>query len=153
MAQSLAKNLIHLVFSTKNRERFIADAIRPHLHAYMGTVLKNVKSPSLLINSVEDHVHVLFSLHRTKALSDVVGDLKASSSKWIKTQSSDLATFGWQGGFGAFSISESNVPAVRAYIENQREHHSKVSFQDEMRAFLKFLKKHGVEYDERYLWD
>lgn len=150
MPQSLAKNLIHLVFSTKNREQFITDSVRSDLHAYMATVLKNMDCTALIINSVEDHVHILFLLYRTVALSTAVGDLKASSSKWIKTQSPEFGNFSWQVGFGAFSVSESNVEAVRQYIGNQKEHHRKVTFQDELRSFL---EKHGVEYDERYLWD
>lgn len=150
MPQSLAKNLIHLVFSTKNRERLLLDPTRTQLHAYMATVFKNMECPALLINSVDDHVHILFLLHRTVALSSLVGDVKSSSSKWLKTQSAGLANFAWQAGFGAFSVSESQVPSVRSYIENQEEHHRKVSFQDELRSFL---EKHGVEYDERYLWD
>jgi len=150
MAQSLAKNLVHLVFSTKNRACLIHDDLRPDLHAYLATVLKNMECPALIINSVEDHVHIFFILHRTVALSSAVGELKSSSSKWLKTQSDQLATFAWQAGFGAFSVSESNVAAVRQYIENQKEHHRKISFQDELRLFL---SKHRVEYDERYLWD
>ena len=150
MPQSLAKNLIHLVFSTKNRKRLIIDAFRPNLHAYMATVLKNLECPALTINSVEDHVHILFCLHRTIALSSAVGDLKKSSSKWIKTQSGRFTDFKWQAGFGGFSVSESNVPAVKSYIANQKEHHQRISFQDELRTLL---VKHSVKYDERYLWD
>ncbi|CAA6693229.1 MULTISPECIES: IS200/IS605 family transposase [unclassified Lentimonas] len=150
MSQSLAKNLVHLIFSTKNREGFINEPVRANLHGYMATVLKNMDCSALIINSVEDHAHILFLLHRTVALSSAVGDLKASSSKWLKTQSLELSGFAWQAGFGAFSVSESNVAAVRQYIENQKEHHRKISFQDELRAFL---EKHGVAYNERYLWD
>jgi REP element-mobilizing transposase RayT len=150
MPQSLAKNLVHLIFSTKSREPWLNETIRPDLHAYMATVLKNMECPAIIINSVKDHVHLLFLLHRTVALSTAVGDLKKSSSKWIKTQSNELAGFTWQAGFGAFSVSESNAPAVKRYITNQAEHHRKVSFQDELRTFL---VKHGVDYDERYLWD
>lgn len=150
MPQSLANNLVHLIFSTKNRERCITDSLRSDCHAYMATVLKNMDCPALIINSVEDHVHILFLLHRTVALSTAVGDLKSSSSKWIKTQSPELEDFAWQAGFGAFSVSESNVKAVRKYIENQAEHHRRVSFQEELRTFL---EKHGVDYDERYVWD
>ena len=150
MPQSLSKNLIHLIFSTKNRRAFLATSIRSDLHAYMSTVLKNLECPVLVINSVDDHVHILFLLHRTTTLSVVVGKVKASSSKWLKTQSDRLTEFSWQGGFGAFSVSESNVAAVKAYIANQEEHHQKVSFKDELRSFL---TKHHVQYDERYLWD
>ena len=150
MSQSLSKNLIHLIFSTQNRRPFLATSIRSDLHAYMSTVLKNLECPVLVINSVDDHVHILFLLHRTITLSTVVGKVKSSSSKWLKTQSNELAEFAWQGGFGAFSGSESNVAAVKAYIAYQEEHHRKISFKDELRSFL---AKHEVEYDERYLWD
>lgn len=150
MSQSLANNLIHLVFSTKNREPLLVDAVRPALHAYLATVFKNLKSPVLILNSVEDHIHILFSLHRTVALATVVEDAKKSSSKWIKTQSADLASFAWQAGYGAFSVSQSNAETVKKYIACQPEHHRKTSFQDELRAFL---NKHKMEFDERYLWD
>ncbi|MDX9979485.1 MAG: IS200/IS605 family transposase [Lentisphaeria bacterium] len=150
MPQSLANNLIHLVFSTKHREQWLVDAVRPALHAYLTTVFKNLQCPVLTLNSVEDHIHILFALHRTVALSAVVEDAKKTSSKWLKTQGADLATFAWQGGYGAFSVSESNVADVRQYIARQAEHHRKISFQDELRAFL---TKHKLHFDERYLWD
>ena len=150
MPQSLAKNLIHLVFSTKNRATLLSDEIRPSLHAYITTVLKNLNCPVIIVNSVEDHIHILFLLHRTVPLSKAVEDAKKSSSKWLKTQSSTLSTFSWQSGYGAFSVSESNVPIVKKYIATQAEHHKKVSFQDELRGFL---NKHRIEFDERYLWD
>jgi len=150
MPQSLAKNWMHLVFSTKHRERLISETIRPSLHAYIATVFKNLQCPVLAINSVEDHVHILFSLHRTVALSKVVEDVKKSSSKWIKSQSNDFSRFQWQAGYGAFSVSESNVPVVRQYIADQEQHHRKKTFQDELRSFL---LKHHIEFDERYLWD
>jgi len=150
MPQSLAKNAIHLVFSTKERRAYLNEAVRADLHAYMSTVLKNMDCPALIINSVPDHIHLLFLLHRTKALSNVVGDLKKTSSKWMKTKSTQLQFFTWQAGFGAFSVSESNIPAVRKYIQNQQEHHKKISFEDEFRTLL---RKHRMEYDECYLWD
>jgi REP element-mobilizing transposase RayT len=102
------------------------------------------------MNSVADHVHVLFNLHRTKALADVVMELKRGSSKWMKTKGSLFAAFQWQGGYGAFSVSQSSVPEVRDYILGQAEHHKKVSFQDEFRAFL---RRYEIEFDERYVWD
>ncbi len=150
MAQSLVKNLVHLVFLTKHRNPFITDAVRPSLHAYIATVFKNLSCPALLINSVDDHIHILFLLHRTIPLSESVEEIKKSSSKWIKTQSPELSEFSWQAGYGAFSVSESNVERVKQYIANQAEHHKQVSFQGELR---KMLKKHGIDYDERYLWD
>ena len=150
MSQSLAKNLIHLVFSTKHRHPLLSDEIRPSLHAYLATVLRNLQCPAIIINSVDDHIHILFLLHRTVALSKAIENVKKSSSKWLKTQSTGLSGFSWQGGFGAFSVSESNVPAVKEYIANQAEHHRKISFQDELRSFL---TKHGIDFDEKYLWD
>jgi REP element-mobilizing transposase RayT len=99
---------------------------------------------------VEDHAHLLFDLARTVSISQVVEDVKKSSSKWIKTQGAEFAAFAWQSGYGAFAVSESNVESVRQYIANQREHHQKKTFQDEYRAFL---KRHNVAFDERYVWD
>ncbi|MEI6607361.1 MAG: IS200/IS605 family transposase [Verrucomicrobiota bacterium] len=150
MPQSLARLHIHLVFSTKNRERIITDDVRSPLHAYMATVLQNLGCAPVLINSVEDHAHLLFDLARTISISQAVEDVKKSSSKWIKTQGPKFAGFAWQAGYGAFAVSESNVETVRAYIANQREHHHKKTFQEEYRSFL---QRHNVMFDERYVWD
>ncbi|MCX6876384.1 MAG: IS200/IS605 family transposase [Verrucomicrobia bacterium] len=150
MPQSLARLHIHLIFSTKNRERIIHDRVRDSLHAYMATVLHNLGCPPVLINSVEDHVHILFELARTVAVSSAVEDVKKASSKWIKNQGGEFAGFAWQAGYGAFAVSESNVPAVREYVANQQEHHRKKSFQEEYRAFL---ERHQIAFDERYVWD
>ncbi len=150
MPQSLARLHVHLVFSTKHRERLITDAVRDALHAYMATVLKNTGCAPILINSVADHVHILFELARTVSVSQAVEEVKKSSSKWIKTQGTEFASFAWQAGYGAFAVSKSNVPAVRNYIARQQEHHRRKSFQDEYRAFL---QRHGVAYDEQYVWD
>jgi len=150
MPQSLARLHVHLVFSTKNREPIITDSVRPSLHAYMATVLQNLGCHPVLINSVEDHIHLLFELARTVSVSQAVEDVKKSSSKWIKEQGPEFRTFAWQSGYGVFAVSESNVEAVREYIANQREHHRKKTFQDEYRAFL---KRHKVAFDERYVWD
>ena len=104
----------------------------------------------MLINSVEDHVHILFELARTASVSQAVEDVKKSSSKWIKTQGAEFAGFAWQAGYGAFAVSESNIQPVCDYIANQREHHRQKSFQEEYRLFL---ERHHVAYDERYVWD
>ena len=106
--------------------------------------------PVVLMNSIEDHIHILFRLSRTITISSAVEEVKKLSSKWLKTQSAALQSFAWQNGYGAFSVSESNVPAVCEYIANQREHHRINTFQDEYRAML---KRHGIQYDERYVWD
>ena len=150
MPQSLANIYIHLVFSTKSREPLIRPEFRNDLHAYMATVLANLKCPAVLINSVDDHIHILFNLNRTTTLADVVEEVKKSSSKWMKTQDPRLAKFSWQVGYGAFSVSESNAPKVANYIREQEEHHRKMSFQDE---FRKFLRRNKIEFDERYVWD
>ena len=150
MPQSLASVLIHLVFSTKHRQPFITPAVETELHKYMATVFRGCDSPALLVGGYEDHIHALFSLSRKWAIADVVEEVKTSSSKWIKTKGAEFRQFHWQSGYGAFSVSQSNVEKVKNYIANQKEHHSKQSFQDE---FREFLEKHGVEYDERYVWD
>lgn len=150
MPQSLARLHIHLVFSTKNREPIITDAVRDALHAYLATVLQNLGCAPVLINSVEDHAHLLFDLARTVSVSQAVEDVKTASSKWIKTQGPEFAGFAWQSGYGAFAVSESNVDAVREYIANQREHHRKKSFQEEYR---RFLERHRIAFEERYVWD
>jgi len=131
MPQSLANLYVHLIFSTKNRHPFLIKEARPALHAYMATVLANLNSPAVLINSVEDHVHVLFNMGRTVTLANVVEDVKKSSSKWIKTQGASFSKFAWQSGYGGFSVSESNAPKVANYIRKQEEHHRVKSFQDE----------------------
>jgi REP element-mobilizing transposase RayT len=150
MPQSLARLHIHLVFSTKNREPLITDPVRDSLHAYMATVLQNLGCAPVLINSVEDHIHILFELARTVSVSQAVEEVKKSSSKWIKTRGANFAGFAWQAGYGAFAVSESNVGVVREYIAGQREHHRKKSFQEEYRQFL---ERHRVAFDERYVWD
>jgi len=150
MPQSLANIYIHLIFSTKERFPYLSAEVRPDLHAYMATVLANLNSPAVLINSVTDHVPVLFNMARTVTLAQVVEDVKKSSSKWVKTQGADLITFAWQSGYGGFSVSESNVPKVANYIRNQEEHHRVKTFQEEYREFL---DKHKIKYDERYVWD
>jgi putative transposase len=149
MSHSLAKMAIHLVFSTKWRERVLTDQIRSALHGYMATVLRNLRSPAVVINSVEDHVHILFELGRTVALSSAVEDVKRTSSRWIKTQGAEFTRFGWQNGYGAFAVSESNTVAVRRYIERQKEHHQRLTFKDE---YCALLNRHSVAYDEKHLW-
>lgn len=150
MPQSLACLHIHLIFSTKNRDRVLSDRVREPLHSYMAAVLQNVGCHVHLINSVEDHVHLLFDLARDLSVSKAVEEVKKASSKWLKTQGPELAHFAWQAGYGAFSVSESNLAVVRDYVASQRSHHARQSFQDEFRAFL---KRHRINFDERYLWD
>jgi REP element-mobilizing transposase RayT len=150
MSHSLAQIHVHLVFSTKRREVWIQDTIREPLHGYMSGVLDNLDCPAVIINSVEDHVHVLFNLGRNITLSKVVENLKTSSSKWIKNQAGVPAQFSWQNGYGAFSVSETNMDAVHKYILKQREHHKKKTFDAEYRTLL---LQNGIAIDDDHLWD
>jgi putative transposase len=150
MPQSLARLHVHLIFSTKDRAVLLSDDLRTELHAYMATVLQNLGCHPVIINSMPDHVHLLIDLARTTTISDAVHDVKTATSRWIKVRSPGTQFFAWQNGYAAFAVSASNVNDVREYIANQAEHHNVRSFQDEYRAFL---NKHGVAYDERYVWD
>jgi REP element-mobilizing transposase RayT len=149
MPQSLSKILIHLVFSTKNRADLIYPRDSAALYGYISGILNKLKSPALQIGGCADHIHALFALSRTITASDLVEDVKKSSSKWM-TAERGIIEFQWQSGYGAFSISQSAEDDVRQYIVSQEEHHKKLSFQDELR---KLLEKYRVVYDERYLWD
>ena len=150
MPQSLAKNLIHLIYSTKDREPCLPPEIRAGLFGYKAGILKEWNSPSLKIGGVADHVHVLFCLSKNHSLAKVIEGVEEGSSKWLKTQGSHFNAFHWQAGYGAFSVSQSHVQEVRRYIELQDEHHRTRSFKDE---FLAFLKRYEIEYDERFLWE
>lgn len=151
MPQSLARVVLHLTFSTKNRRPWLNQQdLRNDLHAYMAGILKNLESPAVIIGGVEDHVHILFSLSRNYAIKDIVRNTKADSSAWIKKKVNHVNDFAWQTGYGVFSVSESNVSVVTQYIANQEEHHRRKSFQDEFRSLC---AKHGIEIDERYVWD
>ncbi len=151
MSQSLVKNLIHLVYSTKHRKPWISEDVREHLWAYQMGIFKQWESPALLIGGVEDHVHALFSLSKNHALKKIVEEVKKGSSKWMKTEEgTHNQRFSWQAGYAGFSVSPSIVPEVIKYIENQADHHRRMTFQDELRVLF---KRHGIEFDERYVWD
>ncbi len=151
MDQSLSRLWTHLIFSTKDRFPFLADEpIRRDMHAYLATVLRSHDCQTLIINGAPDHVHALFALSRKHSISAIVKEIKRTSSSWIKDISPKLRKFHWQNGYGAFSVSQSHLDQVRSYIERQEQHHRRVTFEDEYRAFL---KKYEVEYDERYVWD
>lgn len=137
MPQSLAMNLIHLVYSTKDRVGCLTSEIRPKLFAYQAGILEKWDSPALVIGGEADHVHALFVLSKNHALRKVVEEVKRSSSKWMKAQDAAFAGFYWQNGYGAFSVSQSHVAEVRRYIDTQAEHHRAMTFQDEFRLFLK----------------
>ncbi len=151
MPQSLVQIYVHLVFSTKHRQPFLADnEFRDRTHRYLAGACTGLESPALVVGGVEDHVHILCRLGKTVAVADLIRDLKRESSKWVKVEKPELAEFHWQQGYGAFSISPSHVEALKKYIANQEEHHRKESFQDE---FRRLCKKYGLEIDKRYVWD
>ena len=150
MPQSLAKILVHLVFSTKNREPVLSEPVRVPLCDYASAVLRDLDSHVIAINAWRDHVHILFALSRNHSLAQVVMEVKRATSKWIKTQGKEFAGFHWQSGYGAFSIGQSGVEEVEKYIANQAKHHRVKSFEEEFRSFL---KRYQIEFDERYLWD
>ena len=151
MPQSLAKILIHAIFSTKERRPLLSEpALRSEMHCYLGGVLKHLECEPIIIGGVEDHVHLLVRLSRTCSVADMVKELKRGSSLWIKERESRLESFAWQSGYGAFSIGYSQVPVVRRYINHQEEHHRRYTFQDE---FRRMLERYEVAYDERYVWD
>lgn len=150
MPQSLANILIHIVFSTKQRQSMIVPEITQELYSYIVGIAQTHQVHVHEIGGVEDHVHLLIALPRTLSLSRLVEDIKKGSSKWIKTKGNEYAGFAWQSGYGAFSIGQSGYEKLRRYIQTQKEHHKKISFQDEYRVFL---KKYQIEYDEKYVWD
>jgi putative transposase len=150
MAQSLSKVFIHVIFSTKNREPWLDSDIRPATHAYLATVCRDLDTEAYRIGGTMDHVHIAATLPRTLTQSDLVQKLKTSSTHWLKRQDKKYAGFAWQRGYGVFSISKSQLPALVKYIAEQEEHHKTQTFQDEFRTIL---KRYEVAYDETYVWD
>jgi putative transposase len=151
MPQSLSAVYIHLVFSTKDRRPLLRDkSARDALHSYLGGVSKQLDCPPILVGGVEDHVHLLARFGRTLTQAEWVKELKRVSNLWLKERGRDYAGFEWQRGYADFSVSQSNLESVKQYIAGQEEHHRKIGFQDELRALL---RKHEIEWDEKYVWD
>ena len=150
MGQSLVKNYIHITFSTKHRVPLIHQPVEDELYSYIGGICKQLECSPIKIGGYTDHIHILCMLSKKIALMKLLEEVKAHSSKWMKTKGTMLKNFYWQNGYGAFSVNPSEIDKVITYIENQKEHHKKKTFQDEYRAFL---TKYKVEYDERYIWD
>ena len=148
MSDSYTNLLYHIVFSTKDRRPIITSEYESRLYDYIGGTIRGVGGISLELNGTTDHVHLLAKLRPDHALSDVLRDLKANASGWMHDVFPVLKDFSWQRGYGAFTVSQSNVEEVRRYILRQKEHHEKVSFRDE---FIQFLTANGIEYDERYI--
>ena len=151
MGQSLSQMYIPLTFETKGRIGYLNNKVEKRVHAYMAGTLQEYESPALIINSVPDHVHILFRLSKNYALAKIVEEVKKESSKWIKTIEGGTKLFKWQIGYGAFSVSSSKVDVVRKYIENQKEHHLIHTFREEVEEFVS--QYDIIEYDPKYFWD
>ncbi|MGA2074892.1 MAG: IS200/IS605 family transposase [Terriglobia bacterium] len=149
MAQTLVCLRVHVVFSTKDRRPMITPDVEPELFAYLAGTAKNLDSPCLAAGGTSNHVHLLISQSKNIALSHLMEEIKKSSLKWIKTKGPTLRNFGWQDGYGAFTIGQSQVEALKTYIAGQKERHRKQSFEEEL---VRLLNKYGVQYDERYIW-
>jgi putative transposase len=150
MAQSLAKIVTHIVFSTKHRQKLLLDKYREGTHSQIeDTITKVCCSVPIAIGSVEDHIHLLIGISKNISLSSLVEKIKVSSSRWIKSSQIEVPNFAWQHGYGAFSVSESNIDVVKKYIANQRQHHAKLTFEDEL---ISLLTKHRIAFDRRYLF-
>ena len=141
---------MHIVFSTKGREPFITKELENELYAYIYGICRSLKSPIHVINGTSDHIHILLEQHRTISLSDLVSKIKANSSRWVKSHLYGCQRFCWQRGYGYFGVSRQQFDLVRKYILSQKEHHTKIGFQDEMRsAYIQMC----IAFDEKYLWD
>ena len=150
MPQSLSRVILHIVFSTKNREPWLSSDIRPRIHAYLATVCRDIGSDAPEVGGVADHVHIVATIPRTVSQAEMIEKIKKSSSKWIKGIDTRYRGFFWQRGYSAFSVSLSQLNAVLQYVRTQEEHHRTRTFQEEYRELV---RKHGVEFDEKYVWD
>ena len=150
MSQSLTRLYAHLIFSTKNRQAFLDETIRPRIHGYLASVIRDLDSPWVVVGGVADHVHMLFDMGKMVAPVKFVEQVKRESSKFVKTLGAQYAKFYWQRGYGMFSVGPTRRAEVEKYVRNQEEHHRTMTFQEE---FLMFLKRYEVTYDEAYVWD
>ena len=150
MGQSLAKNFIHIIFSTKHREPFILPPVEAELYAYLGGICNQLECTVLQVGGYRDHIHILCLLSKKVTLMKLVETIKAHSSRWIKTKGDRYRNFYWQDGYGAFSVNPAETDKVTEYIIAQYEHHGRKTFEEE---YISFLKKYRVDYDERYVWD
>jgi putative transposase len=150
VAHTYTNLLFHIVFSTKNRTRYLRSDVRPDVFAYIGGIARHVGGAALNIGGHDDHVHILAKLPPTLLLTDFVQKIKSNSSRWAHRKRVLPRAFEWQEGYAAFTVSESSVPDVARYIVEQETHHRKMTFQEEL---VSILKKHGIAYDERFLWN
>jgi REP element-mobilizing transposase RayT len=149
MSQSLSKLYVHTIFHVKNEQIFIRQEDEKELYAYMGGLIKQTFSDPIKIGGTHNHVHILANMSKNISLAKFLEEIKKNSSRWIKTKDVHYRNFAWQGGYAGYSVSQSKVEVVTKYIENQKEHHKKLTFQEE---YLKFLNEYGIGYDENYLW-
>jgi putative transposase len=150
MPQSLSNILLHVIFSTRNREPWLHRDVRSRIHAYLASICRDLGAEFVHIGGVADHVHIVSSLPRIVTPAQMIEQIKKTSSKWIKGLDPHYRGFFWQRGYGVFSVSPSQLEVVLKYVDEQREHHRTRTFQDEYRELL---RKHGVDFDERYVWD
>lgn len=150
MANTFASLHYHLIFSTKDREPWLRPDIQERVWAFLGGVARENGMKALQVGGMADHVHVVIGASTSMAISKVAKLLKGGSSLWIKDEFPGMRGFAWQDGYGAFSVSKSNLSEVICYVQNQREHHRMKTFQEE---FVSFLVRHEIDYDEKYLWD
>lgn len=150
MANTLTSLLFHIVFSTKNREPWIKTDVEQRLWAYLGGIARQNDLQPLMIGGMDDHVHLLLGLPPTISVSEAVKQIKGGSSRWVKENLPGFRGFGWQDGYGAFTVSKSHIPDITGYIRDQREHHRKRTFQQEYQVLL---ERHQIQFDPRYLWD
>lgn len=150
MGQSLVKNYLHIVFSTKYRQPLIQESIEDELYSYLGGICNTLECHVIKVGGYTDHIHILCMLSKKVALMKLMEELKSHSSKWIKSKGAAYSNFSWQNGYGAFSVNPGQVERVIQYIANQKEHHRKKAFKTE---YQEFLEKNEVAYDERYVWE
>ena len=150
MARTLSNLLTHIVFGAKDRMPLITSDLVERLWPYMGGIVRNIKGKAIVIGGMPDHVHMLIELPPAVSVAEAVRTIKSNSSRWVREGAGMRPKFAWQSGYAAFSVSRCNCDAVAEYIREQENHHRKVGFKEE---FLAFLKKHRVEYDERYIWE
>ena len=150
MGSTLTNILLHIIFSTKDRDPLITSKHKARLHAYIGGIIVREKAVPIDIGGVEDHIHIAVRIKPNDSVSDLVRTIKANSSKWINDSHLSKTYFAWQGGYAAFSVSESQIYKVKDYINNQEEHHRQLTFKDEL---LKMLEKNNIDFDKKYLWN
>jgi len=149
MAHSFSRLVVHFIFSTKDRQPLISAPLQQRLYPYIGGILHRQRSRLLKAGGTSDHIHLLAALHPELGVAEAMRLVKANSSKWVHDTFPNLSAFAWQTGYGAFTVSESSIGDVIRYVDNQEEHHRRVTFEEE---FVGFLRRHGIEFDERYLW-